>query len=145
MTITTQYGCEEMMGDLSELRIGFDSGGGITLFAPKYCHEYQDGRHAAVDVALLLKGGADTDLWDGHDQELWQALEDEPGEWDEYDQVYTLAEVKRLLAEGKVIVDDYDVHVFDGRRANSMVAGQSESDFWQSLVAGLPQLVAANG
>lgn len=52
-------------------RIILDNGGGITLQFGEYAHNYDDPRHAAVDIREWLKTG-DTSQWDGHDEDALQ-------------------------------------------------------------------------
>lgn len=45
----------------------FDNGGGVTLQTDDgFVHSYDDARHAAADVKILLDGG-NTSIWDGNE------------------------------------------------------------------------------
>ena len=114
------------MTNLTEVRVAFDNGGGVTIVAPTYAHSYNDGKQPAEDVQTLLDGG-DINLWDGNDDELLAALDED--EMDRYERVYTIAEVAGLLKSG-VEIDEDDISV-DGRR----LSGYSESQFFRILKA----------
>ena len=111
--------------NLTEVRVAFDNAGGVTIVAPDYAHSYNDGKQPAEDVQTLLDGG-DIILWDGNDEELLAALDED--EMDRYERVYTVAEVAESLKSGNVEIDEDDVSV-DGRR----LSGYSESQFFRLL------------
>ena len=115
------------MTNLTEVRIAFDNAGGVTIVAPTYAHSYSDGKQPSEDVQTLLDGG-DVNLWDGNDEELLAALDEE--EMNRYERVYTIAELVALLKSDSVEIDEDDVSV-DGRR----LSGYSESQFFRALKA----------
>ena len=115
------------MMNLTEVRIAFDNAGGVTIVAPTYAHSYSDGKQPSEDVQTLLDGG-DINLWDGSDEELLAALDEE--EMDRYERVYTVAELAALLKSDSVEIDEDYVSV-DGRG----LSGYSESQFFRALKA----------
>lgn len=54
---------------MTNLRILFDNGGGITVMTADYCHFYDRPDWAADDVRAIL-GGADPADWDGNEPEF---------------------------------------------------------------------------
>lgn len=53
---------------LNDIKVNFDSGGGITIMTHNYCHYYNNPEEAGLDYFSIL-GGEDPSNWDGNQPE----------------------------------------------------------------------------
>ena len=82
----------------------FDNGGGTTLQTAKFCHNYDTGAQAAVDVKVLLDGGNTSD-WDGNEPSCRMAYDYNEARNGGYSWHYD-SDVKRIVKAGKLTQRD---------------------------------------
>jgi hypothetical protein len=68
-----ETGYDEDEEEDNTVSLYFDGGGSVYVRHAAFCHVYEDGRHAAHDVRLLL-AGANTSTWDNNEIDGWEAI-----------------------------------------------------------------------